>query len=64
MGSMVYEINRAEQVEKTLISALDAGDLEAFKAEYSAHALRYLNKKRRNPLYLRFMELMKERNAK
>lgn len=50
-----WENRKSDELEAKLNALLDAGDLEGFKAEYQEHALRYLTKKRRDPIYHRFL---------
>ena len=53
-----YEDRKADEVEAKLTALLDAGDIEGFDTEYREHGLRYLTKKRRDPLYRRALEIM------
>ena len=52
MGWKEYEGRRAGRVEAELKECIKSGDFERFNRVYQAHALRYLSKKRRQPLYL------------
>ena len=55
-----YEDRRAEEVEQELTAALESGNTDQFKQIYRDRALRYLTKKRRNPLYRRFLQIRLE----
>ena len=53
-----FENRRANEVEAELRGYLDAGELDKFGDLYRDKALRYLTKKRRDPLYRQFLQAM------
>lgn len=55
-----YMARKADETEAKLNALLDAHDREGFFKEWKRHALNYLTRPRRKPIYMRYLKEHRE----